>query len=263
MNELVRVGMSALGKVALVTLNRPEALNALSLSLEAAIGDALRKLFGDPAVRAIIMTGAGRAFSVGVDLKELGSGTGMANRTWHGPDCLAAIMRASPVPIIAAVNGYAVTGGLELALNCDFIIAAASAKFADTHARVGITPSWGLSQILPRRVGEARALQMSLTGAYVDSATAAAWGLANETVADADLLPRALALGAEIAETDRTAMDRIRGLMKAGSGHPLDAAIAMESAVFDTHITTVTPDAVAASRARVQARGKRIAGKSA
>lgn len=262
MSELVRVEMSAQGKVALVTLNRPDALNALSLSLEAAIGDTLRTLFDDPAVRAIIITGAGRAFSVGVDLKELGSGTGMANRTWHGPDCLAAIMRASPVPIIAAVNGYAVTGGLELAMNCDFIIAGASARFADTHARVGITPSWGLSQLLPRRIGEARALQMSLTGAFLDSATATDWGLANEAVADESLLTRAHAIAAEIGETDRIAMDRIRGLMKAGSGHPLDTSLAMEVEVFDIHIATVTPEAVEKTRTGVQARGKRIAGEA-
>jgi len=262
MADLLEISMEDEGRVAVLTLNRPDALNALSLALEGAIGDALADLTCNAAVRAIILTGAGRAFSVGVDLKELAAGTAMAQRVWHGPECLASRMRASPVPIIAAVNGYAITGGLELALNCDFILAGASARFADTHARVGITPSWGLSQILPRRIGEARALQMSLTGAYVDSMTAAQWGLANEAVADADLLRRARAIATEIAETDRTTMERIRALMKAGSGHPLDKAISMEAAIFDTHIATVTPDAVATSRARVQARGKRIAGES-
>jgi enoyl-CoA hydratase/carnithine racemase len=104
---------------------------------------------------------------------------------------------------------------------------------------------------------------MSLTGAYLDAATAADWGLANEAVADADLMARASAVATEIAETDRTAMDKIRALMKAGSGQPMNAALAMETEVFDTHIATVTPGAVNESRARVQARGKRIAGGSA
>lgn len=252
------------GPVATITLNRPEALNALSLALEAALADAFEALGEDPGVRAIILTGAGRAFSVGVDLKELGSSpTGLRDRDWHGPKSLAETMRRRRKPVIAAVNGYAVTGGLELALQCDFLIASDAARFADTHARVGITPSWGLTQILPRLIGPNRAKQMSLTGQYVDAGQAAAWGLANEVAPAADLMRRAGEIAAEIAETDEVAMTRIHGLIDDGLKLPLDDAFALERSVFDKHIAGVTHETVEANRQRVQARGKRVAGGAA
>lgn len=258
MTDLALVSRSAGGAVATVTLNRPEALNALSLALEAALRDAFAALAEDDAVRAIVLTGAGRAFCAGVDLKELGSGAGMG-RIWHGPGSLSHLMRASKAPIIAAVNGPAITGGLELALQADFIVASEAARFADTHARVGITPSWGLSQILPRLIGPARARRMSLTGGFVDAKTAYEWGLVTEVVPAADLLVRAEALAAEIAETDALAAGRIRGLMAKGEGRPLEEAFRMETEMFDRHMAGVTPEAVEARRAAVQARGKRIA----
>ncbi len=249
------------GPVATVTLNRPEALNALSMALEAALAEAFAALGADPDIRAIVLTGAGRAFSVGVDLKELGaSPTGLRDRDWHGEKSLAATMRGCPKPIVAAVNGYAVTGGLELALQSDFLIASEAARFADTHARVGITPSWGLTQILPRLIGPNRAKQMSLTGQYVDGAQAAAWGLANEVVPAAILLDRAQAVAEEIAETDPVAMARIHTLIDDGLRLPLDDAFALERRVFDEHIAAVTHETVEANRQRVQARGKRVAG---
>lgn len=249
------------GAVETVTLNRPEALNALSLALEDALKAVFADLIGDPDVRAIVLTGAGRAFSVGVDLKELGSGAGMG-RTWHGPGSLSHLMRASPKPIIAAVNGYAVTGGLELALHCDFLIASAEARFADTHARVGITPSWGLTQILPRLIGPNRARQMSLTGGYVAARQALEWGLVNEVTDAAGLLTRARALAAEIAETEEDAMTTIRNLMRDGEGMPLADALTLEREAFDAHMAGVTPEAVETRRMAVQARGQRVAGAS-
>ncbi|MEM7545829.1 MAG: enoyl-CoA hydratase [Pseudomonadota bacterium] len=258
MDDIVRTERR--GAVAIMTLNRSEAMNALSIRLETALRETLDNLLADNRLRAIVLTGAGRAFCAGVDLKELGTDAGKAGRVWHGRDCLAAIMRGAPKPLIAAVNGHAITGGLELALNCDFIIAAETAKFADTHARVGITPSWGLSQILPRRIGTARALQMSLTGTFVDAATAAAWGLANEVVASDALLPRAIAIGEEMAETDPGAMGRIRQLMQDGTALPLPEALAMEAAVFDEHMAIVTPASVEARRGAIQARGQRLSG---
>lgn len=252
------------GPVATVTLNRPEALNALSMALEAALADAFDALGADPEIRAIVLTGAGRAFSVGVDLKELGaSPTGLRDRDWHGPKSLASTMRRCPKPIIAAVNGYAVTGGLELALQCDFLIASEAARFADTHARVGITPSWGLTQILPRLIGANRAKQMSLTGQYVDGVRAADWGLANEVVPADELVARAQALATEIAETEETAMTRIHRLIDDGLRLPLDDAFALERKVFDEHIAGVTHEAIETNRQRVQARGKRVAGGAA
>ncbi|WP_340108028.1 enoyl-CoA hydratase [Pikeienuella sp. HZG-20] len=259
MTDLVGLEFSEGGAVATLTLNRPEALNALSLALEGALHDAFRRLALAEELRAIVLTGAGRAFSVGVDLKELGVGAGMA-RAWHGPESLAARVRASPVPIIAAVNGFAVTGGLELALQADFIVASASARFADTHARVGLTPSWGLTQILPRLIGPARARRMSLTGEFIDAEVALRWGLATEVTAPEDLLSRAQALAADIAGTEPTAMRRIRQLMAAGEGRPLADGLALEAEMFDTHLAGVAPGMVEARRGAVQERGRRATG---
>ncbi len=250
------------GAVAEITLNRPRALNALSQALIAALGDSFREMSRDDGLRAIVLTGAGRAFCAGVDLKELSQGLGaMEKLAGQGGDGLADTIRACPHPVIAAVNGHAVTGGLELALMADFIIAGASATFADTHARVGITPSWGMTQILPRLIGINRARQMSLTGDFIDADTARAWGLANEVVADAELLPRARQLAARIAETDRSTMTAIRRLIARSRESPLAGGLAQEARAFEEHIAHVTPDDVAGNRARVTARGRAIAGK--
>ena len=246
------------GTTAVLTMNRPDALNALSLELEGALKDAFRALAGEAGLRALVLTGAGRAFCAGVDLKELEQ-TGTGVRDWLGTDSLAEIVRACPVPVIAAVNGFAITGGLELAMLADFIVAAPEARFADTHARVGITPSWGLTQVLPRRIGEARARQMSFTGAFVDAETALAWGLVNEVVPADALLGRAKAIAAEIAGTDRATLDRIRGLYRDGAGLPLTDGLALEARIFAEHVGTITPEAVARNRAAVQDRGRALA----
>jgi enoyl-CoA hydratase len=246
------------GTTVVLTMNRPEALNALSLELEGALKDAFRGLAREEGLRAAVLTGTGRAFCAGVDLKEL-ERTGTEAREWLGGESLAEIVRACPVPVIAAVNGFAITGGLELAMLADFIIAAPEARFADTHARVGITPSWGLSQALPRRVGEARARQMSFTGAFVDASQALAWGLVNEVVPAAELMARARAVAAEIAGTDRATLDRLRGLYRDGAGLPLADGLALEARVFAEHIATLTPEKVARNRAAVQDRGRSLA----
>ncbi|MEO0362616.1 MAG: enoyl-CoA hydratase [Pseudomonadota bacterium] len=248
------------GAVARVTLNRPEALNALSLKMEAELAEAFAALDADEAVGAIVLTGAGRAFSVGVDLKELTEGDGLKNRVWHGPGSLAATLEGVAKPTVAAVNGFAVTGGLELALGCDLIVAGASARFADTHARVGITPSWGMTRILPRLVGPARAKLMSLTGRYVSAAEAADWGLVAETVADEDLISHAEGLAAEMAEASGSAAAKIHRLIDERWASTDAEATSREAAVFDDHIAGVTAHALAEARARVQARGKRVAG---
>jgi enoyl-CoA hydratase len=244
--------------VATLTLNLAEKHNALGPAMIADLHAAADALAAEDAVRAVVLTGAGRAFCAGVDLKEL-EHTGTGTRDWLGADSLAEIVRACPVPVVAAVNGFAITGGLELALLADFIVAAPQARFADTHARVGITPSWGLSQMLPRRVGEARARQMSFTGAFVEAERALAWGLVNEVVPADALLGRAKAIAAEIAGTDRATLDRLRGLYRDGAGLALADGLALEAAVFAEHLATVTPQAVAERRAAVQARGRTIA----
>ena len=184
---------------AVVTLNRPKALNALSRALRAALADTFAALEADPAVRVVIFTGAGRAFCAGLDLKELGAGDagGTIDASSRGRDPKAA-MDAFSGPIIGAINGPAVTGGFELALACDVLIASTEARFADTHARVGLMPGWGLSQKLPRLIGISRAKEMSLSGNFIDAGQAERWGLVNHVVAPGDLLPLARQLARDM-----------------------------------------------------------------
>jgi enoyl-CoA hydratase len=182
MNDLVLTDIGPSG-YALLTLNRPAALNALSKALRAQLAAAVDALEADPAVRVLILTGAGRAFCAGLDLKELGSGQGRlgVDNAVTGNDPVSALQRFSG-PIIGAINGAAVTGGFELALACDVLLASPQARFADTHARIGVAPGWGLSQKLSRAIGIYRAREVSLTGNWVGAEQAAAWGFVNRVV---------------------------------------------------------------------------------
>jgi enoyl-CoA hydratase len=202
MSELVLVERK--GRVAIVTLNRPEAMNALSLALRAKIHNSIHDLDADPDIRVIILTGAGdRAFSAGLDLKELGANQGALRHIDGGgnaADPVHAIEQCSK-PIIAAVNGVAVTGGFELALACDVIIASHSARFADTHARIGVTPGWGMSQRLSRCIGIGRAKLLSLTGNFLDAETAERWGLVAVLVEPHALREIALKIANDMADT--------------------------------------------------------------
>ena len=199
--------------VAVVTLNRPAARNALSSDLLRALPAAMRALGTDDAVDVIVVTGADPAFCAGLDLKEL-AGTG-ANL---GADHLSrTFWEPVPQPVIGAVNGAAATGGLELALQCDFLVASERARFADTHARVGVIPGGGMSVLLAQAVGWRRAKEMSLTGRFVDAAEALTWGLVNAVVPHDDLLPAARRLADAIRDTDRTAMRAILDGYRANS----------------------------------------------
>ena len=177
--------------IATLTLNRPQAMNALSRALRAELVRAFDDVAADPAIGVVILTGAGRAFCAGLDLKELGA-TGVDPASTGAAvadgDIVQAMARCDR-PIIGAINGFAVTGGFELALACDVLIATPDARFADTHARVGIMPGWGLSQKLSRAIGIYRAKELSLTGNYLPAQQAAAWGLVNRVVQPEELLP--------------------------------------------------------------------------
>jgi enoyl-CoA hydratase len=188
-------------RVATVTLNRPEARNALSPALLDAIVDAINTCETRDDVDVVVLTGADPAFCAGIDLKYLGS-TGIDG------EAIAADLTGEPFPartkpIIGAVNGPAVTGGLELALACDFLVASERARFADTHGRVGVMPGWGLTVRLAEAVGQRRAREMSTTGNFIDAATALAWGLVNHVVVHDELLPTARSIAADIVSNDQ------------------------------------------------------------
>jgi enoyl-CoA hydratase len=184
--------------VAVLTLNRPDKLNALLPEMVDALRSAFHDLTADPDARAVVLTGAGKAFCAGVDLAALARGADF--RASAGGD-ISPMLRF-PRPLIAAINGPAVTGGLELALACDFRIASTAARFADTHSRVGLVPGWGLTARLPQAVGHGWARQMSFTGDFIDADTSLRIGLVNEVVEPHTLLPRAIELAQSIARSD-------------------------------------------------------------
>ena len=169
--------------IATLTMNRPRAMNALSAGLRIALAEAFEDLAADPEIRVVILTGQGeRAFSAGLDLKELAgeTDTGEEIPSTSGSSANPALaLEVFDRPIIGAINGVAVTGGFELALACDVLIGSTNARFADTHARVGIMPGWGLSQKLSRVVGLYRAKELSLTGNFLGAQQAMDWGLLN------------------------------------------------------------------------------------
>ncbi|NVI89068.1 enoyl-CoA hydratase [Actinomadura sp. BRA 177] len=201
--------------VATVTLNRPEVRNALSSVLINALRETMRALEDDAEVHAVVLTGADPAFCAGLDLKQLGSSGDnlqLGQEEDEGPSPYPWPVLSKPV--IGAVNGVAVTGGLKLALNCDILVASERARFADTHARVGVLPGWGLSVLLPQLVGRQLARRMSLTGDFITAGEALRAGLVTEVVAHADLLPTAHRIARRIAANDhdavRTLLDSYR-----------------------------------------------------
>jgi len=192
------------GPIATVTLNRPEALNALSGELTARLAGVFNALQAMKDVKVAILTGAGRAFCAGMDLKELASGEAglQAPDEVRGAGHNRFGMAVFDRPVIGAINGAAITGGLELAMCCDMRIASATARFADTHARVGVIPGGSMSALLPRLIGLGRAKEMSLTGKMIDAATADRWGLVNRVVEPDELMSASMALAQEIAAVD-------------------------------------------------------------
>ena len=245
--------------VATVTLNRPEAMNALSKALRKRLYEVMTEIDADPEVRAVVLTGAGeRAFTAGLDLKELGStpgALGSANATGADENPVKAI-EICRQPVIGAINGVAITGGFEVALACDILIASENARFADTHARVGVMPGWGLSQKLSRLIGISRAKELSLSGNFLDAATAERWGLVNRVVPAGDLLATAQKLAADIASADTDFIAGYKKLIDDGFARPFGEGMALEHERSSKANREVTPEAVEARRAAVQARGR-------
>jgi enoyl-CoA hydratase/carnithine racemase len=247
--------------IATITLNRPEAMNALSHALRLELFDVCQSLQSDDHLRAVIVTGAGdRAFTAGLDLKELGQ-QGLGAATDQNParnPCRA--LETLDVPVIGAINGVAITGGFELALACDIRIASTNARFADTHARVGIIPGWGLSQKLSRFIGLSRACELSFTGQFLEAQTACEWGLVNHVYQPDDLMPAARALAEDMASIDPEFIKAYKKLIFDGYARNFSDAMALEKQTTDLWNANVSADSVEQRRLEVIERGRKLKG---
>jgi enoyl-CoA hydratase len=240
------------GEVAVVTLNRPERRNALTESLMACLWSTMEELESAEHVAAIILTGTDPAFCAGLDLKELSTTGANVHSTvveWPWP-------KMSKI-VIGAVNGAAVTGGLELALNCDFLIASQLATFADTHSRVGVLPGWGLTVQLPQAVGLRRAKEMSATGNYVNAELAFNWGLVNRVVPHSDLLALSMEIAHDIASNDLVTFSALLALYEENAAGTAAEGLAREWSISRKWRDTVfLPEDVAKRTESVQMRGR-------
>lgn len=224
---------------AVLTLNRPQALNAWSKDLLQRFSEALRELGDDPTVRVLILTGAGRAFCAGLDVKELRA----------DPQALfAQIRKYHPVaalesfrgPVIAAINGDAVTGGFEISLVCDMRIVSQTARFADTHTRIGLLPGWGISQRLSRLVGIAKAKEIALTAMFVTADDAASIGLANRVVPPDQLMADARRLACDMLGGVPEVLAAYRALIDEGYALSLRDGLRLECERVDAWNRKVT-----------------------
>jgi enoyl-CoA hydratase len=201
-------------RLATITLNRPDKRNALNTEVLSLLPQLMQSADSDTNVDVIILTGADPAFCAGLDLKQLGdSGDNLRGTGADGTPNSTGARGPFPLlskPLIGAINGVAITGGFELALNCDFLVASEHAKFGDTHSRVGVMPGWGLTVLLPQAIGVRRAREMSFTGNFMDAEEALAYGLVNHVVAHADLMPTARQLALDICGNEQDGVRRIR-----------------------------------------------------
>jgi enoyl-CoA hydratase len=246
------------GGIATLTLNRPKAMNALSRQLVSSIGQAFIDLKEDQETGVVILTGAGRAFCAGIDLKEL-SEQGVSESQGETADTLDMIelIQGFDRPVIGAINGVAITGGFELALACDFLIASTHARFADTHARVGVLPGWGLSQKLCRMVGIGRAKELAFTGNYLSAEQALAWGLVNRVVEPDALLPVCRALAADMLTCVPGMVPAYKRVIDQGYGMTYSEGLRMEKEASREHARKLTSGFIAAQRQGVQERGRK------
>lgn len=218
------------GQVRVLTLNRPSARNALSRNLAREIYTALDRADADDAVRAVVLTGADPAFCAGVDLKEAQSAGMDYFGEFQGANCITKTADMTK-PLIGAINGPVFTGGLEMALGCDFLIASERAVFADTHARVGILPGGGMTARLPQLVGVGMARRLSMTGEVIDAERAERIGLVTEVLSHDQLLPRALELAAQITEVPAPTMKGLKEIYTSGGNPVIAPALAAEQAI--------------------------------
>lgn len=246
-------------RIATITLNRPDKRNALSPEVLSLLPRLMQQADADESVDVVILTGADPAFCAGLDLKELGdTGRNLGGTGADGQVNATGVRGPFPAltkPLIGAVNGVAITGGFELALNCDFLVASEHAKFGDTHSRVGVMPGWGLTVLLPQAVGVRRAREMSFTGNFMGADEALAFGLVNHVVPHAELMPFTRRIALDIIGNDR---DGVRQIRATYADHAAESdkwekesadGAAWRKAQF-------SPDKVAQRRAKIMERGR-------
>jgi len=217
--------------VAIVRISRPEAKNALNTAVREQLAMHFLALAAEARVRAIVLTGGEQCFVAGADIREFAEASPIEMYRRHTEYLWEAISRC-PKPVIAAVNGFALGGGCELAMHCDIIVAGESARFGQPEVKLGLMPGAGGTQRLVRAVGKFQAMRIALTGCLVPAPQALAIGMVSEVVSDHLTLPRALELAAEIAALPALAIAQIKEVMLAGADLPLDSALALERKAF-------------------------------
>lgn len=217
--------------VAVVRIHRPDVKNALNAQVREELAGHFRALARRRDVRVIVLTGGEQFFVAGADIKEFASASPIEMYRRHTEYLWEAISRC-PKPVIAAVNGFALGGGCELAMHCDMIVAGESARFAQPEVKLGLMPGAGGTQRLVRAVGKFQAMRIALTGCMVKAPEALAMGMLSEVVADDQTLPRALELAAQIAALPPLAVEQIKEVMLAGADLPLESALVLERKAF-------------------------------
>jgi len=235
-------------RIRTLTLNRPAARNALSSALRTRFYQALRDAQADDGVDVVIVTGSDPVFCAGLDLKELGEHSALPDISPKWPPMTK--------PVIGAINGAAVTGGLEIALYCDILIASESARFADTHARVGLLPTWGLSVRLPQKVGVGMARRMSMTGDYLSAEDALRTGLVTQVVPHGELLDTARRIGTSIVGNNQKSVRALLASYHRIGDTQTSGPLWLEADAAREWMKSATGDDIAASRSEVIERGR-------
>ena len=241
-------------RLAIVTVNRPEVRNALNSQVVEELAATFERLAGDAQVGAVILTGAGdKAFVAGADIKEMVGKTGLEMQAFSelGRRLCDAI-EACPKPVVAAINGYALGGGCEIAMACDIRLAAENAKIGQAEINIGTVPGFGGSQRLPRLVGGGWAAQMVLTGEAVDAATAERIGLVNRVLPADQLLSAAKALARKMVDKSPVALALAKACLRAAQEMPLSQGLSYETAAFG--VAGATQDKVEGMTAFIEKR---------
>ena len=239
---------------ATITLNRPDKLNTLTIQLRQELAAAVAALEAGGDTAVLILTGAGRAFTAGLDLDEWAQLDGDAALA-HRHSAVAALLQFSG-PVIGAINGLAITGGLEIALACDLLIAASDARFADTHVLVGLLPGWGGSARLVQRIGLHRAKELALTGRFLGAEEALAWGLVNRVAPARELLAEAQTLARQMLAHPAAGLRAYKRLLDQESAGTLAKALQVERDTSTASNAGVTREEIDARLARLRRQGR-------